>query len=114
MNVLLIGALLLVIGCCDKSPENLSQYNESFSLQWGLNNFGQPIKERQGIRGIDINILSAWNLTKGSSDTLIGMLDSGIDINNFEINKSIFVNQNDIGINITVFIYHKFARFINK
>ena len=46
-----------------------------FSLQWALNNTGQNL----GTPGDDIHAIAAWNITTGSSDVVIGTLDSGID-----------------------------------
>jgi subtilisin family serine protease len=42
-----------------------------FNKQWGMNNNGDH-------DNIDINACNAWNITKGSSDIIISVLDSGI------------------------------------
>ncbi|MCL2343637.1 MAG: hypothetical protein FWC62_07050, partial [Firmicutes bacterium] len=77
-------------------PNNqLKEINKSasgFSYQWGLYNQGQVINEKKGEKGIDINILKAWEITKGSSDVIVGMLDSGIELDNIEISDSIYYN----------------------
>lgn len=66
-----------------------------FSFQWGLYNTGQLIGN-YGVAGTDINILPAWNITKGNSDVVIGVLDSGIDINHIDLKSNVFVNKNEI------------------
>jgi len=48
-----------------------------FQLQWGLLNTGQTIAERSGTSGEDINIIPAWDITTGSSDITMAVLDSG-------------------------------------
>ncbi len=48
-----------------------------FHLQWGLQNTGQVIAESSGTSGEDINIIPAWDITTGSSDITMAVLDSG-------------------------------------
>lgn len=80
----------------DTNKANAVLNNNFMKQQWGLNNYGQTINDIKGIKGIDINILKAWEITKGSSDVVIGILDSGIDISNIEIKNSIFKNNKEI------------------
>ncbi len=70
--------------------------NTSFDKQWGLYNKGKPIEHQAGKKGVDINIKKAWNLTKGSAEVIVGVLDTGIDINCDEIKHSIFYNNKEI------------------
>ena len=64
--------------------------------QWGLNNIGQDIKGSEGIEDYDINALEAWEVTKGDKKTIIGILDTGLEVSNTAINTSIFKNENEI------------------
>ncbi|HWR60239.1 MAG TPA: hypothetical protein VN580_01425, partial [Clostridia bacterium] len=50
-----------------------------FNEQWGLLNTGQEIEGSTGRAGVDINAVNAWDLTKGSSAVVVGILDTGID-----------------------------------
>lgn len=68
--------------------------------QWALYNFGQEIQGQKGKKGVDINILKAWEITKGSPEVTIGILDSGIDIKNINISNNIFINPYEIENNI--------------
>lgn len=52
-----------------------------FSFQWGLENTGQPISEVSGVAGEDINIKTAWDITTGSEDVIVAVLDSGFPKN---------------------------------
>lgn len=67
-----------------------------FNLQWGIYNNGQFIEGQKGTKEVDINILSAWDITKGSSDVIVGILDTGIDINHPDLKNSIFINKGEI------------------
>ena len=66
---------------------NYSLFSEDISTdpkfieQWSLN---------------DININNAWDITKGSKDVIVGVLDTGIDINHPEIANNIFKNTKEI------------------
>lgn len=70
--------------------------NEQFINQWGLYNNGQEIDGTKGTKNIDINILKAWEITKGSGDVIVGVLDSGLDRSCAEIQGSIYTNKNEI------------------
>jgi subtilisin family serine protease len=50
-----------------------------FSLQWGLSNTGQPVKNRAGTAGDDISALAAWGMSRGAGVT-VGVVDSGVQL----------------------------------
>src|SRR2546425_9759810 len=58
---------------------------------WGLNNAGQS----GGVPGADIGALEAWNLTTGSSDVAVTVIDSGIDANHQDLSANMFHNALD-------------------
>ncbi len=51
-----------------------------FGNQWGLRNTGQVINSITGIAGNDINVAGAWDITTGSANIKIGVLDSGMPL----------------------------------
>jgi subtilisin family serine protease len=55
------------------SPEFI--YSPHFRDQWYLHNIGQG----GGIAGLDINILPAWEITTGSTDIIVAVIDEGVD-----------------------------------
>ncbi|MBB6214107.1 RHS repeat-associated protein [Anaerosolibacter carboniphilus] len=70
-----------------------------FEQQWGLYNVGQEIGGEIGRAGVDINVLPAWNLTKGSREIVVGVLDSGIDVNHEDLKGNIYTNPGEIAGN---------------
>ncbi len=50
----------------------------NFDKQWGLSNVGQKIENSRGVPGVDINVVDAWDITKGSG-VKVAIVDSGID-----------------------------------
>ena len=57
--------------------------------QYGLNNTGQVIGGVAGTAGADINAKSAWNKTKGSQDTKVAVLDTGISKSHSELSSKV-------------------------
>jgi len=67
-----------------------------FTEQWGLYNNGQVINGQAGTSGVDINILKAWEMTKGSEEVVVGLIDTGVDIYNSELAENIYINTEEI------------------
>jgi subtilisin family serine protease len=54
--------------------------------QWGLNNTGQY----GGTFGTDVNALGAWDITKGSRDVIVAVLDHGFEMNHPDLQGNTF------------------------
>jgi subtilisin family serine protease len=62
-------------------------------MQWGLQNVGQDSpRGLQGKVGADIKVLEAWETTRGSHEVLVGVVDTGIDIEHPDLRGNIWIN----------------------
>ncbi|USB32579.1 S8 family serine peptidase [Paenibacillus sp. YPG26] len=66
--------------------------DDRFDELWGLSNTGQQIAYQTGEPGIDIKIKDAWNITQGAASTVVGVLDTGVDISHPDLKSQIFIN----------------------
>ncbi|NLD49360.1 MAG: S8 family serine peptidase, partial [Clostridiaceae bacterium] len=48
------------------------------------------------IIGLGINVLKAWELTKGSKEVIVGILDNDVDIFHKDLSKNVFTNPGEI------------------
>ncbi len=59
-----------------------------FNYLWGLNNGGQT----GGTPGADIDAFRAWDITNGSNDVVIAVIDTGVDYTHPDLSQNIWVN----------------------
>mgnify|MGYP001279288521 CR=1 FL=1 len=80
-----------------RSIKNVS--DPSFPQQWGLKNTGDNSSSIfvPGKAGEDINALSAWEITKGSNEVKIAVIDTGVDYGHVDLKDNILIN--DIELN---------------
>jgi subtilisin family serine protease len=67
-----------------------------FDLQWYLRNVGQahpvsidPTKVQSGHAGTDIDATAAWDVQAGSPDTVIAVIDTGVDLDHPDLASAI-------------------------
>jgi subtilisin family serine protease len=76
--------------------------DELFGAQWGLRNSGQlhPVTfwgtEASGTAGADISVTGAWDIQRGSPETIIAVLDDGVDIEHPDLAANIWTNPDEI------------------
>lgn len=65
---------------------------------WGMNNTGQPDPKdpgnagKVGKAGIDIAAEKAWEITTGSKDIVVGIIDTGIDHTHPDLMQNMWIN----------------------
>lgn len=66
--------------------------NDTFfaAHMWGLNNTGQTIGGQTGISGADIDAAKAWDLTTGSRNYVVGVVDTGVDYNHEDLTANMW------------------------
>ncbi|MBI3811942.1 MAG: S8 family serine peptidase [Nitrospirae bacterium] len=70
--------------------------NDSFlNEQWGLHNTGQTVNANppfSGIAGADIGAPKAWDITTGSSQIIVAVIDSGVDYTHPDLSANVLTN----------------------
>jgi thermitase len=77
--------------------------DEFFIEQWALDNTGQehhvtnpPPETAQGTADADIDAPEAWGVQTGSPDTVIAVIDSGLDVTHPDLAGSLWTNPGEI------------------
>jgi len=66
-----------------------------FQFTWGLHNTGQT----GGTDDADIDAVEAWDTTQGSGDTIVAVIDTGVDYNHPDLAANIWSNTDEIAGN---------------
>jgi len=74
----------------DRIPDDLD-----FSYLWGLHNTGQTIGGQTGIAGADIAAPGAWDITTGSKEVVIAVIDSGVYQKHLDLVENLWRNPNE-------------------
>ncbi len=67
-----------------------------FTTLWGLHNTGQAVNGIGGAAGVDIEAPEAWDLTTGSPNVIIGVVDTGIAYDHSDLAPNMWVNTGEI------------------
>lgn len=72
---------------------NKTPNDPSFFKLWGLKNTGQSDSKSEGIAGIDIDAERAWDITTGSNDVLVAVIDTGVAENHSDLSGNMWINE---------------------
>ncbi|NOY53621.1 MAG: S8 family serine peptidase [Deltaproteobacteria bacterium] len=78
-----------------------SAAQKKWQQQWGLYNTGQTIGtgSTTGTSGDDIDAPEAWSIVTGTTDTVIAILDTGMDLNHPDLANQLWINTGEIASN---------------
>ncbi len=78
-------------------PNEKDNASEKWEQQWGLYNTGLSIGtgNTTGTAGADINAPEAWDITTGSTNTVIAILDTGMDMDHPELVNQLWTNSGE-------------------
>lgn len=69
----------------------------SFGQQWALRNTGQSIQGTDGTPGADIKAEPAWSIATGTTEVVVGVVDTGMDYNQPDLTANIWSNPGGTG-----------------
>ena len=75
--------------------ENPNDKDWYYDQQWGLLNTGANSRgtNRRGVAGMDVNAENAWQITGGSNEVVIAVIDTGIDYDHPDLMANMWVNE---------------------
>lgn len=66
--------------------------DQDFDKLWGLYNTGQT----GGAQNSDIHAPEAWDITKGSRDVTVAVIDTGVDYNHSDLHENMWMNPGEV------------------
>ncbi|MCB0347405.1 MAG: S8 family serine peptidase [Bdellovibrionales bacterium] len=68
-----------------------------FGKLWGLYNTGNnDPRGRAGKTGVDIRAMEAWDITTGSKDVVVAIIDTGVDARIADLKNNMWVNEAEL------------------
>ena len=76
-------------------PSETVPNDEFFNLMWGLANNG----DNSGAAGADIGATRVWDITQGSQDVVVAVVDTGADLTHPDLAANAWVNPGEVAGN---------------
>lgn len=76
-------------------PSATTANDADFANLYGLNNTGQTVNGVAGTADADIDAPEAWDATTGLADTVVAVIDTGVDINHPELYGNTWKNPDE-------------------
>jgi thermitase len=67
-----------------------------FPSMYNLENTGQSVGGVAGTPDADIDASKAWDVTSGSMDTVVAIIDTGVDINHPDLEQNVWTNPGEV------------------
>jgi Subtilase family len=67
----------------------------AFGELWGLDNSGQAVNGLAGAPDADVDAPEAWDVTTGSADVTVGVIDTGVDYSHPDLAVNIWINEGE-------------------
>ncbi|MGZ3768427.1 MAG: S8 family serine peptidase [Bdellovibrio sp.] len=76
---------------------NLTPNDPMFQQLWGLRNVGQlDSQSHAGVAGVDIGAEQAWDISTGSKDIIVAVIDTGIDYTHPDLKDNLWTNEAEL------------------
>ena len=73
---------------------NKTPNDPMYGQLWGMNNVGQKDSANSvGVAGIDIGAEKAWDITTGTKEKIIAIIDTGVDFNHPDLKDNLWTNE---------------------
>ena len=70
--------------------------DSDYTKLWGMNNPGEMVSSKRGLKGLDISAERAWERTTGSKDVVVAVIDTGIDFKHPDLAPNAWVNVKEL------------------
>jgi len=67
-----------------------------FESLWSLHNTGQPVDGRAGTADADIDAPEAWGVTAGSPQTVVAVMDQGVNVDHPDLDGNVWTNPDEV------------------